>query len=193
MKEGNTAMIAVHSATSGEGKSFIAANLASLLALGSKRALLIQADKHNTHLEELVGAQPRKDLTEYLEGTATFSELLTSTEIPGLSFIRGSQPETPLSELMDTPNMEKFVREARAAFGFIIVDTPPISILSDARIMANYADINLFVLRIGYSTIKELSFINQTAEEETVKNMITVLNDTPPTRKKLKKALYFKD
>ena len=193
LKDGNTAVIALQSATSGEGKSFIAANLASLLALGSKKALLIQGDKHNTSLEELVGAQPRKDLTGYLEGTATFRELLTGTEVPGLSYIRASEPDSPLSELMDTPNMEKFIREARAAFGFIIIDTPPISILSDARIMATYADINLFVLRIGYSTVKELSFVNQTAEEDTVKNMIVVLNDTPPTHKKLKKAAYFKD
>jgi tyrosine-protein kinase Etk/Wzc len=193
LKDGNTALIALHSSTSGEGKSFIAANLASLLALSSKKALLIQADRHNSHLEELVGAQPRKDLTDYLEGTASFGELLTPTEIPGLCFIRASQPDSHLSELMDTPTMEKFIREARASFGFIIADNPPISILSDARIMATYADINLFVLRIGYSTVKELSFINNTAEEDTVKNMIVVLNDTPPTRKKLKKAAYFKD
>jgi capsular exopolysaccharide synthesis family protein len=193
LKDGNTALIALHSSTSGEGKSFIAANLASLLALSSKKALLIQADRHNTRLEELVGAQPRTDLTDYLEGTASFGELLTPTEIPGLCFIRASQPDSHLSELMDTPTMEKFIREARASFGFIVVDNPPISILSDARIMATYADINLFVLRLGYSTVKELSFINNTAEEDTVKNMIVVLNDTPPTRKKLKKAAYFKD
>jgi capsular exopolysaccharide synthesis family protein len=193
LKDGNTALIALHSSTSGEGKSFISANLASLLALSSKKALLIQADRHNTQLEELVGAQPRKELTDYLEGTASFGELLTPTSIPGLSFIRASQPDSHLSELMDTPTMEKFIREARASFGFIIVDNPPISILSDARIMATYADINLFVLRIGYSTVKELSFINNTAGEDTVKNMIVVLNDTPPTRKKLKKAAYFKD
>jgi Mrp family chromosome partitioning ATPase len=133
------------------------------------------------------------DLTDYLEGTAAFGELLTPTEVPGLCFIRASQPDSHLSELMDTPAMEKFIREARAAYGFIIVDNPPISILSDARIMAAYADINLFVLRIGYSTVKELSFINNTAEEDTVKNMIVVLNDTPPSRKKMKKAAYFKD
>jgi tyrosine-protein kinase Etk/Wzc len=194
LKEGNTALIALHSATSGEGKSFIAANLASLLALSTRKTLLIQADKHNTHLEELIGAQqPRKDLTDYLEGAASFGELLTPTEVPGLCFIRASQPDSHLSELMDTPAMEKFIREARASFGFIIVDNPPVSILSDARIMATYADINLFVLRIGYSTVKELSFINHTAEEETVKNIIVVLNDTPPSRKKIKKAAYFKD
>ena len=193
MKEGNKAFIAIHSTTAGEGKSFIASNLASLLALSSKKALLIQADKHNTHLEELIGAQPRKDLTQYLEGTAFFNELTTPTEVPGLSYIRASQPDSHLSELMDTPAMEKFIKEARAAFDFIVVDNPPISILSDARIMAAHADINLFVLRIGYSTVKELSFINNTAEEETVKNMLAVLNDTPPSKKKIKKAAYFKD
>jgi capsular exopolysaccharide synthesis family protein len=193
LKDSNTALIALHSAAAGEGKSFIASNLAALLALSTRKALLIQGDRHNTRLEELVGAQPRRDLTDYLEGTASFGELLTPTEIPGLCFIRASQQDNPLSELMDTPAMEKFIREARASFGFIIIDNPPISILSDARITAAFADINLFVLRIGYSTVKELSFINHTAEEEIVKNMIVVLNDTPPTHRKLKKAAYFKD
>jgi capsular exopolysaccharide synthesis family protein len=193
LKEGNKGLIAIHSATPGEGKSFIAANLAALLATSSKKALLIQADKHNTHLEELIGAKPRKDLTDYLEGTASFPELLSLTEVPGLSFVRASQLDYNLSELMDTPEMEKFIEEARAAFDFIIVDNPPISILSDARMIAAHADINLFVLRLGYSTVKELSFINTTAEEETVKKMIVVLNDTPASRKKGKKAGYFKD
>src|SRR5579872_4008427 len=193
MKDSTGGVIAIHSASSGEGKSFIAANLASLLALGSKKALLLQADKHNTQLETLFGAQPRVDLTQYLEGTVSFWEMPASTEIPGLSYIRASQPDGPLSELTDTPAMEKFIREARAGFDFIIIENPPISLLSDARTMAVYADINLFVLRIGYSTVKELSFINNTVEEETVRNMIVVLNDTPPSGKKIKKAAYFKD
>jgi tyrosine-protein kinase Etk/Wzc len=88
--------------------------------------------------------------------------------------------------------MQQFFRDARAAFDFIIIDTAPISILSDARTIAPYADINLFVLRIGFSTVKELSFINTTADEETIKNMIVVLNDTPVSRRK-KKTGYFKD
>jgi tyrosine-protein kinase Etk/Wzc len=193
LKDSGMGLIAVHSAAAGEGKSFIAANLASLLAVSSKKALLIQADKHNDHLQELTGATPRKDLTNYLDGTATFRDLLSSTTIPGLSFIRAGQPDSQLSELMDTPAMEKFLKEARTAFDFIVVDNPPISIFSDARTMAGYADINLIVLRIGCSTVKELSYVNNTAEEETVKNMIVVLNDTPISRKKGKKTGYFKD
>jgi tyrosine-protein kinase Etk/Wzc len=193
LKDSGMGLIAVHSAAAGEGKSFLAANLASLLAISSKKALLIQADKHNDHLQELTGAKPRKNLTDYLDGTATFRDLISTTTIPGLSFIRAGQPDSQLSELMDTPAMEKFLKEARTAFDFIVVDNPPISIFSDARTMAAHADINLFVLRIGYSTVKELSYVNNTAEEETVKNMIVVLNDTPTSRKKGKKSAYFKD
>jgi tyrosine-protein kinase Etk/Wzc len=193
LKDGGIGMIAVHSTIPGEGKSFIAANLASLLAVSSKKALLIQADKHNSSLEEITGAKPRKELTDYLEGNAHFRDILTKTDIPGLSFIRAGQQDSHLSELMDSPLMEGFIKEARAAFDFIIVDNPPISILSDARTMAAYADINLFVLRIGYSTVKELSYINNAAEEETVRNMIVVLNDTPGGRKKGKKTVYFND
>jgi tyrosine-protein kinase Etk/Wzc len=193
LKDNGMGLIAVHSTIAGEGKSFIAANLASLLAVSSKKALLIQVDKHNDHLQQLIGATPRKDLTSYLDGTATFRDLLSATTIPGLSFIRSGRPDSQLSELMDTPAMEKFLKEARTAFDFIVVDNPPVSIFSDARTMASYADINLFVLRIGYSTTKELSYVNNAAEEETIKNMIAVLNDTPVSRKKGKKTGYFKD
>ena len=193
LKDGNKALIAVHSTTPGEGKSFVAANLAALLALGSKKALLIEADKRNTHLETLIGAQPKKDMVDYLSGAAIFQHLLSRTEIPGLTFIRAGNPDSLLSELMDTPQMEVFIKEARAAFDFIVVDNPPIGILSDARTIAAYADINLVILRMDYSTVKELSFVNTTAEEETVPNMIVVLNDTPGSRKKTKKSAYFND
>lgn len=193
LKEGGTGIIAIHSATPGEGKSFIAANLASLLAFSSKKTLLLQADKHNTRLEELIGAKSGKELTDYLEGTASLHDIRVKTEIPGLSFVRAGQPESHLSELMDSPLMQQFVREARATFDFIVIDNPPISILSDARTIANYAEINLFVLRIGHSTVKELSYINRSAEEETIPNMLVVLNDTPGSRKKGKKTVYFND
>jgi tyrosine-protein kinase Etk/Wzc len=192
LKENNNGLIAVHSAAPNEGKSFIATNLAALLASSSKKALLIQADKHNTRLQDLTGAKPHKTLADYLGGTTSFQQLLSPTEIPGLSFICAGRPEQLLSELMDTPLMQQFMKEAKSSFDFIVIDNPPISILSDARTLATYADINLFVLRIGQSTVKELSYINTTAEEETVRNMIVVLNDVP-TRKKTKHTIYFND
>jgi tyrosine-protein kinase Etk/Wzc len=193
LKDNSHGLISVQSATSKEGRSFVSANLAALLAMSSKKTLLIQADKHDDYLQELLGANPRYDLTNYLEGTASLRDLLSSTSVPGLSFVRAGRPESHLSEQMDTPAMEAFVQQVRSEFDFIVVDNPPISILSDARTMASHADINLFVLRIGHSTVKQLAYVNNTAEEDTIRNMIVVLNDIPVSRKKRKKSGYFKD
>ena len=193
LKDQPNPVIAVHSITQAEGKSFIAVNTAAILSLSGKKVLLVELDKKSAHLEELTGAAPAKDLSDYLGGTASFKEILAVTQVQGLSFIRAGKPDTHLAELMDSPAMENFIKEARAAFDFIVVDNPPIGILSDAKIIASYAAVNLFVLRMGVSTTKELSNINRTAEEETIKNMIVALNDVPTHKGKDKKTGYFKE
>ncbi len=193
LKDPNHGVISVQSPAPKEGRSFIAVNLASLLAQSSKKTLLIQADKYDDHMQTLTGAKPAQDLTNFLEGTVSFRNLLSPTSIPGLSYVRAGQPESHLSELMDTPAMEAFVKQARSEFDFIVVDNPPIGILTDGRTMASYADINLFVLRIGHSTVKQLAYVNNIAEEDTIKNMIVVLNEIPVAWKNRKKTGYFKD
>jgi tyrosine-protein kinase Etk/Wzc len=191
LKDQTGAMIAVHSATQTEGKSFISANISAILALSNKKVLLIDLDKNPSGPESFTSTIPTKDLSEYLNGKASLTEILSATLVPGLSFIKAGKPDIRLAELMDSPQMEKFVQEARASFDFIIVDNAPIGILSDAKTIAAYADINLFVLRIGFSTKNELTYINRTAEDETIRNMIVVLNDVPVRTGKKKKAGYF--
>lgn len=191
LKDQPNAVIAVHSMTQAEGKSFIAVNLASILSLSGKKVLLVELDRKSAHLEELVGAGQAKDLSDYLTGAVSFGEIVSNTQVRCLSFIKASKPDIHLAELMDAPPMEKFVKEARASFDYIVVDNPPVGILSDARIIASYAAVNLFVLRIGVSTKKELTDINKTAEEETIPNMIVVLNDAPRRTRPDKKAGYF--
>jgi len=193
LKDQANPVIAVHSMTQAEGKSFVAANLASILALSGKKVLLLELDRKSSHVEELLGGSKGKDLSDYLMGTASFAELLSPTQVRCLSFIRTNKPDVHLAELMDAPPMEKFIKEARASFDYIVVDNPPVGILTDARIIASYAAINLFVLRMGVSTKKELAAINKTAEEETIPNMIVALNDVPRPARADKKAGYFQN
>jgi capsular exopolysaccharide synthesis family protein len=177
LKENPHSLIAVHSVNQGEGKSFIAVNLAAILSLSGKKVLLLELDKRSVQLTDLTGAGPAGDLSDYLVGKASFADILSATKVKGLSFAKAAKQDVHMAELMDSPQMEKFIKEARASFDFIVADNPPVGILSDARAIASYADANLFVLRMGVSTNKELSFINRTAEEESIRNMIVVLND----------------
>ena len=132
-------------------------------------------------------------LSEYLNGTFSFKEILSATQTAGLSFVKAGNPDVRLAELMDSPQMEEFMKQARASFDFVVIDNAPIGILSDAKTIASFADVNLFVLRIGFSTKKELSYINRTAEEETIRNMIVVLNDIPIRTRLNKKSGYFNE
>lgn len=193
LKDKSHALIAVHSMKQGEGKSFIAVNMASILALSGKKVLLVELDKRSSGVESLISAGKGKDLSDYLKGGASFAEILSPTQVRCLSFVRADNPDVHLAELMDSPPMERFIKEARMSFDHIVVDNPPVGILSDGKIIAAYADANLFVLRMGFSTSKDLSAINRTAEEETIPNMVAVLNDIPRRRGADKKNGYFKD
>jgi len=191
LKDQSHSVIAVHSMRQAEGKSFVAVNLAAILALSNKKVLLLQLDKKSSHVEELLGAGRAKDFSDYLSGTASLQDILSTTKVRCLSFIRAGNPDVHLAELLESQVMERFIKEARASFDYIVVDNPPIGILSDAKIIASHAAINLFVLRIGVSTRKELAAINKTAEEETIPNMIVALNDVPRRARADKKAGYF--
>ncbi|MBN9383788.1 MAG: AAA family ATPase [Chitinophagaceae bacterium] len=191
LKGKSNAVIAVHSMKQAEGKSFIAVNTASILALSGKKVLLVELDKRSSQVEGLIGAGKGKDLSDYLNGVASFGEIVSTTQVKCLSFVRAVKPDIHLAELMDTPPMERFIKEARASFDYIVVDNSPVGILSEGKVIASYAEVNLFVLKMGFSTVKELSDINRTAEEETIPNMAVVLNDIPHRRGAEKKSGYF--
>lgn len=194
LKDQPSAIIAVHSVAQAEGKSFISENISAILSLSGKKVLLMSLDKKSSPPENFSGDKAAAGgLGEYLNGTSSFKEILSATETPGLSFIKAGNPDVRLAELMDSPQMEEFMKQARASFDFVVIDNAPIGILSDAKTIASFADVNLFVLRIGFSTKKELSYINRAAEEETIRNMIVVLNDIPIRASLNKKSGYFNE
>ena len=177
LAEHSNAIIALHSVSPAEGKSFVAANLSAILSLSGKKVLLVDLDKKTSHLKNLTGAGPARDLSEFLKGAAGFGDVVSKTKVPDLSFAQAAQADNRLAELMDSPKMSEFVSQAKTSFDYIVFDNPPIGILSDAKTIAAWADVNLFVLRLGFSSNKELAFINRTADEETIRNMIVVLNE----------------
>jgi len=192
LKDGKNHVVAIHSAIQGEGKSFIAANLAAILAQGNKKVLLVEADRKNSQLSEIFEAGDGKGLGNYLNGKASLSEILSPTEVKGLTLIRAGSAEDLFAAFTETAHIARFIADARSSYDYILIDNSPMDILSDARSIAAYADINLFVLRMGYSTQQELSYVNKTADQEVIKNMIVALNDTEPGRRD-RKAGYFNE
>ncbi|MDA9612243.1 hypothetical protein N9S08_00310, partial [Flavobacteriales bacterium] len=88
----------------------------------------------------------------------------------------GPTPPNP-AELLDSPKMQELITELNKTYDYVIIDTPPIGLVTDGVILMQQADINLYVVRHAYSKAKSLSIINNLYEQEQIKNVHVIIND----------------
>ena len=183
LREPGQNVIGVHSAIPGEGKSFMSLNLACIIAMNKKKVLLVAVDMHKPRLNLVFGLDHHQQgLSTYLINQNKLSEIIHPTLVENLSFIpSGPIPPNP-AELLDNGGFERFINEAKAAYDFVILDNPPVSIVTDGEISGRYSDTNLFLLRQGYSHKAQLKYIDQLAAKETMQRICIVLNDVETSR-----------
>jgi len=171
-------VIGVHSAIPGEGKSFISLNLACIIAMNKKKVLLVAVDMHKPRLNLIFGMDHHQEgLSTYLIHQNKFDDIVHPTLVENLSYVSsGPIPPNP-AELLENVGFERFIGEAKAAFDFVILDNPPVSIVTDGNITGRYSDTNLFLLRQDYSHKAQLKFIDQIVAKDTMPQICIVLND----------------
>lgn len=170
-------IFAIQSYIPGEGKSFIALNLASILAVNNFKVLLVGVDMRMSTLHDILKSDNSTGLSNYLINQDSFENIIESTPITNLSYVpSGPVPPNP-AELLENGNFEQFIKEAKSRFDYVILDCPPISIVAEGIITGRYADINLFVLRFRYSSREQIKFINEFELKKMVPNPALILND----------------
>lgn len=132
--------IVVTSSVPGEGKSTTCANLAVVMAENGYKTILIDCDQRKSSLHKLFNISNEKGLSDFLVGNIEFSEAVQKTEIPNLNMITsGTKPPNP-SELVASEKMKKFIEVLKETYDYIILDTPPVIIVTDAQLISAYAD-----------------------------------------------------
>ncbi|NDP27150.1 MAG: polysaccharide biosynthesis tyrosine autokinase [Flavobacterium sp.] len=170
-------VIAVQSTIAGEGKSFISINLASILAMNDLKVLLVGVDMRMSSLHRILKSDNKKGLSTYLSNKDKFGDIIETTAINNLSYITsGPVPPNP-AELLENGSFERFMEEAKSRFDYIILDSPPVSLVTDGIITGRHADINLFVVRFRYSSRELIKIINEHDNKKTLPNLFLVLND----------------
>lgn len=145
-KPGVGSVVAVTSACPGEGKSYTSVNLAYALASAGNKVLLIDADLRLPSMHRILGKEGAPGLSNILAGQNDAS-LAQPVLLDGLSYIgAGDCPPNP-SELVGSPAMGAFLADMRAAYDYIVVDTPPVLIVSDCLALSKYVDGFLMVVR----------------------------------------------
>lgn len=177
-------VVLVTSATPGEGKSFIATNLAASLAILGKKVLLVGMDVRKPRLAQYLDIEPRFGLTQYLASSElTVRQLIEP--VPGVEnldvIVSGPVPPNP-SELLTSPRLDSLMQELRGMYDFIIVDTAPVGRVSDTFALNRIADASIFVVRLGRSSLTDLRLADEIYEQKRLKKLSIAVNGAPARR-----------
>jgi len=170
-------VISLTSSDTGEGKTFCAHNLASVLAISGKKTVLVGFDMRKPRLTALFNLQGSAGLSNYYIGDNTVDEIVYPTAHGDVSVIpSGPIPPNP-SELIVSERTGALFTYLRQAFDVIVVDSPPVGLVADARLLMNYSDCNLFVVRANYTSKEHMLHTVEGLVMENVNNLGLVLND----------------
>lgn len=161
----------------GSGKSFMSVNIALSLAIKEKKVLLIDADMRHGSLSRWV-KNPNLGLSAYLNGMGEIDDLLVKSVGGniGMDVLPiGGMPPNP-AELIGNGKFQGLIEDMRSKYDYIFIDCPPIDIVAETQIVANYVDRTLFVIRAGLLERNMLDQLTAIYSEKRFKNLSLILN-----------------
>lgn len=169
--------IMLTSSISGEGKSFISANLARSFSLQEKKVALLEFDLRKPKLAERFGLKPEKGLTHFLIGKADIEQLPIHVTEDGLLHLFPSGPIPPNpSELLTKAKMDELFNYLEANYDVIVIDTPPYGIVADAQLMKDRVDVSLVVTRFQHTIREQVHEIEDWTRAGVFPNMAILFN-----------------
>ena len=172
----NTKKILVTSSVSGEGKTFTSLNLASAMALGSKKTVVVGADLRRPKLASYFNHTEKVGLSTFLIGKVAAEDIILPSQHQNLYFVpSGVIPPNP-AELLQTPKLKEFLNYLEERFDIVVFDTPPMGLVSETIDLMRLFDINLYVVRQNYTIKDHLVMINDLFNNKQVTNVYGVFN-----------------
>ena len=189
MKEDDK-VILFTSSTSGEGKTFLAANLAVSFALLGKKVVLCGLDIRKPALGRLFGVKDRtQGVTQLLvKESVSDSDVHTTICPSGVNenldlLLAGPTPPNP-TELLSRENMHQVIEILKSHYDYIILDTAPVGLVSDTLQIGRFANVNCYVTRADYTPKANVGMLNSLVEEKKLGNCCVILNGVDMSKKK---------
>lgn len=168
--------ILVTSSVSGEGKTFVSLNLAAAMALSGKKTVLIGLDLRKPKIADYVGVGNKVGLSSYLVDRSTKEEIVIQTKYDNLYIVpSGPIPPNP-AELLLKDKMAEFLTYLEGEYDVVVMDTPPIGLVSETTDLLRFSDINLYIIRQEYTHKKYLLMINDLYANDQVRDFYAVFN-----------------
>jgi len=181
-------VIQVTSSVSGEGKSFVAANLALTLAQTKQKVAMVGLDLRKPAITRMFGDMHEKghSIVRYLLGYTRVDDIAVSFKSGGVSldvYYPGSVPPNP-AEMLTQPQMKTLMDYLRANYDYVIIDSAPYFPVTDSAIVNPYADVTLYVVRADYTDLRMVDELAELFDAGRLKNVGIVLNGLDITARK---------
>ena len=175
-------VILVTSLLPGEGKTFTSVNLASVLAIAERRVLIMDFDLHKPRLAKAMELPNEKGISSLLIDNERIEDVVQKTEVQTLDVITSGPIPPNASELIMREKLGDIIDYAREHYEYVFLDTPPVSLISDALMLTKISDVNLFVLNSRSTSKTSLDYIDKLLSTNSVNGAALVLNEEQISR-----------
>jgi tyrosine-protein kinase Etk/Wzc len=173
---GGSKTILITSLIPGEGKTFCSVNLAIILSKAGKRVLLIELDLHKPKIQKALNMSSDIGVSNILIGKTGVAEAILPTGMENLFVILSGPTPPNASEIILSDHLKEMLAYGKANFDYVIVDTAPIGLITDALVIAKHVDISLFILNTRYAKKQSIDMLEEIVENNKFHNFCLVLN-----------------
>jgi tyrosine-protein kinase Etk/Wzc len=172
--------IMITSSIPGEGKSFVSSNLAYSLATSRKKVALVDFDLRNPNTTKLFNLYQQKGMTEYLIEEIEPKDIVYTTGFSNLYLVPAGINVGDNTELLLNGKLEAFFAYLDKEFDYVIIDTPPLDLVSDAYLLSEYCDVTLLVMRHAHTPKTIVQRLSQSNKLKSLTKVGIVFNGVKP-------------
>ena len=171
-------VIAISSSISGEGKTFVSLNLAGIYTMSDKKVIILDLDLRKPKIHLGLKVENKEGMSSILAGKEVWQNLIQSSDqVKNLDFITsGAIPPNP-SELILNGVLDTVISELREIYDIIIIDNPPVGIVSDGFNVMNDSDCPIYVVRANYTKRAVMQQVTKLVEENRLRDLYVIFND----------------
>jgi tyrosine-protein kinase Etk/Wzc len=177
-------VILLTSSTSGEGKSFVSLNLGNTLAIAGKKVIFLELDLRKPKLSANMGMDNSNGFTNYIiSDHMQLSDIIKPVPFHENTFLISSGPVPPNpAEILLNDKFGLMIAELKNKFDYIIIDTAPVGLVSDALIIENFVDLSIYLVRQKYTLKNSITNFNELVDGQKLRNPYIVVNDIVANR-----------
>ena len=183
-------VILVSSLHPGEGKTFVTVNIAATLAKADKKVIILDFDLHKPRIHKVFGLSKMDGVSNYLVGQKHWKETLIHHEIKNLDFVLSGPIPPNASELVLSKKIDVLLEELKAEYDYILIDTPPLALISDALVLMNKVNLSFCVLNTQKATKQGVRFLEETFTQNDISHVSLLLNNIKQNRWRYYYAKY---